>query len=64
MHLVWLVASKKPPLYAALPLQLYGLWSVRRQDFCAADIMQHPAMQARSGAWREGRGAGAPTACF
>ena len=49
MHLIWLVTSVKPPLYAAAPLQLWGLWRIRGRDMCSAAIMQFPVMQSRTG---------------
>lgn len=49
MHFIWLVTSVKPPLYAAAPLQLWGLWRIRGRDMCSAAIMQFPVMQSRTG---------------
>lgn len=49
MHLIWLTAHKNPPLYAALPLQLWGLWRIRGTDMCSAAIMQFPVIHGRTG---------------
>jgi len=38
MNLCLGLTIARPPLYQALLLQLYGLWSIRRHDFCEAPV--------------------------
>lgn len=39
-----------PPLYLALPFQVFGLWRVTAADFCQAPIFAAPAMRRRTDA--------------
>ncbi|KAL4430623.1 hypothetical protein ABPG75_005879 [Micractinium tetrahymenae] len=46
--LAWALVGCRPPLYLAVPYQLFGLWRITRADFCQATVLKHPIMQQRT----------------
>ncbi|KAL4444213.1 hypothetical protein ABPG75_011950 [Micractinium tetrahymenae] len=46
--LLFALATMRPPLYLAVPLQAVGVWRANRAGFCTSAVLSHPVMQRRT----------------